>query len=137
MKIAAVIGATGYVGSHIVQRLLNCGYIVRCGTRNPTQASWLTALDNATDSNLSIHQTDFNDHGPTDANQFDSLLYNCDSVFFCAGFEAQKPETITFMVQSSQQTIKSAKKNNVKAVVLTSSGGSTNPTPPLQISHKF
>mmetsp|Transcript_49529 Transcript_49529/g.57149 ORF Transcript_49529/g.57149 Transcript_49529/m.57149 type:complete len:340 (+) Transcript_49529:48-1067(+) len=134
MKVAAVIGATGYVGSHIVQRLINCGYTVRCGTRSPTKAAWLfDSISNASPSNLSIHVTRFNDEGPVDTTELDALCTDCDSVFFCAGFEAQKPETISFMVTSVLATLAAAKKNPVPStVVLTSSGGSTNPTnPPL------
>ena len=32
-KVASVIGATGYVGSHVVNHLLGLGYAVRCSTR--------------------------------------------------------------------------------------------------------
>jgi len=133
MKTAAVIGATGYVGSHVVQRLINCGYSVRCGTRSPNKARWLrSSLSNATESNLSIHPTEFNDEGPANRAQLDSLFNSCDSVFFCAGFEAQKPETIAFMVNGALSTIRAARDQKVKTVVLTSSGGSTNPSnPPL------
>ena len=122
MKVAAVIGATGYVGSHIVQCLLGKGYLVRCSTRNPSASGWLQDLS----KNVELHKLELGTSGPEDSDSFNELLKGADSVFFCAGFETQAPETITFMRENALATIRCAAKNKVPCVVLTSSGGSTN-----------
>ena len=127
MKVAAVIGATGYVGSHIVSCLLGKGYIVRCSSRAPESAQWLRTLSSA-EERVEIHKLTLDNHGPTDAKEMDALLADgVDSVFFCAGFETQAPETIEFMRNNAVGLVRGAAKHQVPVVVLTSSGGSTNP----------
>lgn len=121
-KVAAVVGGTGYVGSHIVARLVAGGYTVKCGTRNPAGAAWLQDLAH---ESISLHELDLGP--PASEVQMDILLEGCQSVFLCAGFEKQEPATITFMVEAALATLRAAKRNGVAAVVLTSSGGSTNP----------
>ena len=63
-------------------------------------------------------------------------------VFFCAGYEEQSQSTIDFMVSNAVAVIEAAKQTDqVSVVVLTSSGGSTNPpgldnsTPKSEVLH--
>lgn len=128
MSVAAVIGATGFVGSHIVNHLLSKGYSVRCSTRSVDAAQWLKRIPNASSDKVSLHPLSLTSSGPSDEAQMDSMLRGpVSSVFFCAGFETQAPETIDFMVNNALATIRAARRNEVQTVVITSSGGSTNP----------
>ena len=137
MKVAAVIGATGYVGSHIVATLLKKGYAVRCGTRSIEGAAWLNALGEG----VSLHTVQLQADGPPEPGQLDALLEGSSSVYFCAGFETQEPATISFMTNSALATIAAARRMRCGVVCLTSSGGSTNPagmtneTPKNEVLH--
>ncbi|HDZ61892.1 MAG TPA: NAD(P)-dependent oxidoreductase [Nitrospirae bacterium] len=42
---ALVTGATGFIGSHLVEKLLGQGYEVACITRNASDAGWIKNLD--------------------------------------------------------------------------------------------
>ena len=137
MRIAAVIGATGYVGSAVVNELLGRGYLVRCATRSPESSLWLKSLPNAKkESDVEIVKLDLQS-----CSDYDELFKDAKSVFFCAGTETQSPETVDFMRDSALNTIRSARRANVDVVVLTSSGGSTNPpghkneTPKSELHH--
>ena len=127
-KLAAVVGSTGFVGSHIVKKLLSLGYRVNCASRNPEKAAWLKGLSSCNDgSDVRIHSLNLTPQGPEDPNQLDALVKGCSSIFFAAGFEKQEPATVDFMVNNALACISAAKENGVGVVVLTSSGGSTNP----------
>lgn len=142
-----VIGATGFVGSHVVARLISEGYHVKCTTRDKDNACWLKDVicnnsSNKYDSKkISIHKLQLGTDGPLDVSVLDSLMENVELVFFCAGFEIQSEKTISFMVNNAIAIIKSARRQKVDVVVLTSSGGSTNPiglhnsTPKNEILH--
>jgi nucleoside-diphosphate-sugar epimerase len=140
-KLAAVVGATGFVGSHIVKRLLASGYGVNCASRNPERAQWLKGLSEDGGDEVAIHRLVLTPNGPQDPGALDALVKNCSSVFFAAGFETQAPETIDFMVNNCLACIDAASRNGVGAVVVTSSGGSTNPpghkneTPKRELEH--
>ncbi len=50
-KLILVTGATGYVGGHLVPRLLAAGYRVRCLVRDPARLrgrAWLDQVELAT-----------------------------------------------------------------------------------------
>jgi len=135
-----VIGGTGYVGSHVVKQLLSKNYRVRATSRDAKKAAWIKNILSPTsaqneankgtgenESDVEIFELSLSNTTPTDA-KMDSLLNGTDAVFFCAGFERQDPSTIDFMVNNAQATIQAAKRQKVSCVVLTSSGGSTNPS---------
>lgn len=140
MKVAAVIGATGYVGSAVVNCLLGRGYnTVRCAMRTPEGAGWLQELCVDGKDRVALMKIDMS--SDTVGSDLDGLLEGAQSVFFCAGFETQSPETIEFMRGSALNVIKAAERQKVGVVVLTSSGGSTNPpghkneTPKNEVIH--
>mmetsp|Transcript_2304 Transcript_2304/g.3937 ORF Transcript_2304/g.3937 Transcript_2304/m.3937 type:complete len:349 (-) Transcript_2304:67-1113(-) len=127
-KVAAVVGATGFVGSHLVKCLLERGYAVRGSARDPTGAAWLYEVaGREAGKRLTLQPVHLDVDAAERDTQLDSLLDGADAVFLCAGFERQEPATIDFMVNSALATIQSARRKKVAAVVLTSSGGSTNP----------
>jgi nucleoside-diphosphate-sugar epimerase len=69
-----VTGGTGFVGSHLVERLLKNGYAVTCLVRDPCQVRWLEGLD--------VRLA----HG--DCTQYESLtnvVQGVSIVFHCAG----------------------------------------------------
>lgn len=126
VKIASVIGATGYVGSAVIKSLCENGFSVRAASRNPTSASWLSSLGD--EGKVEIFPLTLkNQSNVSSLEQLRGLMRGSEMAFFCAGFEEQSPSTIDFMVNNVKDVIKIAKSENVKTVVLTSSGGSTNP----------
>ena len=42
--LVVVFGATGFIGRHVVQKLVRCGYRVRAVVRRPEQALFLTSM---------------------------------------------------------------------------------------------
>lgn len=141
VKIASVIGATGYVGSAVVKSLFEHGFdVVRAASRSPAKASWLSSLGPEGAVQI-MPLTLTNEGGGASLEELGQLMRGSDAAFFCAGFEDQSPSTIDFMVNNALDVIKVAKQENVKSVVLTSSGGSTNPagltdsTPKSELLH--
>jgi len=45
MKRVLVTGGTGFIGSHVVELLLQAGYTVTCLVRDPNRLQWLSGLD--------------------------------------------------------------------------------------------
>lgn len=128
MKVAGVIGATGFVGSNIVLHLLNNGYHVKCATRDPERAAWLKGLTKDASEKVSLHKVMLGTTvGPDESTMLQELAKDCRAVFFAAGFETQAPATIDFMVHNALGCLAAAAHTGVEVVVLTSSGGSTNP----------
>lgn len=88
MKIASVIGATGYVGSAVVKCLIDSGFTtVNCGSRNIERAQWVSSLAEGGVCNVLPLALDNN------GSNFEGLrnmMRGSDCVFFCAGFEEQR-----------------------------------------------
>lgn len=131
MKIASVIGATGYVGSAIVKCLLSKGYQVRCTSRVPSASEWLKELSD--DGSVELFPLELSSGDDSlipnqeTIHQIKEICRGSTSMYFCAGFEKQEQATINFMVSNALATIEAARSESVPVVVLTSSGGSTNP----------
>ena len=106
-KTAAVVGGTGFVGSHVISQLLTCGYKVRSSTRNPSEAKWLSELPGGVDC-LPL-TLDVN--GVTSEAELDELVKGAEAVFFCAGHEKQEPETIKFMVNGATALLEAARRH--------------------------
>lgn len=78
---ALVTGATGFIGSHLVEELLRRGYDITCLVRNPSILTWIGGLD------VTVARGD--------CEETDSLkdLPSADYVFHLAGLtKARKPE---------------------------------------------
>jgi len=143
-KNAVVIGATGYVGSAIVKGLIenDCISSIKCTSRDVQKAQWLKDLVGTSTSNTSnnkvvdievvpLQLSDSNsiESNEKTINELKEIMNGTDVVFFCAGYEEQSQSTIDFMVSNACAVIEAAKATeSVNVVVLTSSGGSTNPT---------
>lgn len=138
-KKAVVIGATGYVGSAVTKALGEKGISITCTSRNVHQALWLKELA----EDVAVVHLDLPNKADTELQtNLRSVLRGSDMAFFCAGFEDQSPSTIDFMVSNAVALIEACKAETVPVVVLTSSGGSTNPpsglnnaTPKSEILH--
>mmetsp|Transcript_8692 Transcript_8692/g.17625 ORF Transcript_8692/g.17625 Transcript_8692/m.17625 type:complete len:339 (+) Transcript_8692:48-1064(+) len=139
---AVVIGATGYVGSQVTKSLSQRGIIVECASRDPAKANWLTNLGEGVSVSPLQLATGLGDSNLNATKEgLRLLMKGSDACFFCAGFEEQNQSTIDFMVGNALTVIEIAKEVGCKCVVLTSSGGSTNPaglqdsTPKSELLH--
>ena len=129
-KSAIVLGATGFVGSHIVRNLLLKGYRVEGTCRNIEAAQWLKDLV-VPGSSLNLHEITLDSTGSKTAedDKIATLVKDdCKGIFMCLGHEKQEPNTINFMEHAGLTALWAANSSNSKpCVVLTSSTGSTNP----------
>ncbi|HEX2779639.1 MAG TPA: NAD-dependent epimerase/dehydratase family protein, partial [Gemmatimonadaceae bacterium] len=73
-KVALVTGATGLVGSHLVERLVADGWTVRALVREPRAAAWTRELG----------VTDFVQGDVLDATAFTAAARGCDTIFHTA-----------------------------------------------------
>ncbi len=81
-KIAVVTGANGFVGSHLVDLLLQNNYKVRCVTRKSSDLKWLNGKD------IEIFNS-----GLTDKNGLRKAFENADYIYHVAGvIKSKKPE---------------------------------------------
>ncbi|TKY48995.1 Dihydroflavonol-4-reductase protein [Spatholobus suberectus] len=123
-----VTGATGYIGSWLVEALLERGYTVHATVRDPEKSLHLLSLWTGGDR-LRIFKADLNEEG-----SFDEAVKGCDGVFHVAAsmqFNVAEKENIEAYVQANifdpaiKGTLNLLKSclnsNSVKRVVFTSS----------------
>nr|AHL46451.1 dihydroflavonol 4-reductase [Fragaria x ananassa] len=124
-----VTGASGFVGSWLVMRLLERGYTVRATVRDPTNAKkvkHLLDLPKAA-THLTLWKADLADEG-----SFDEAIKGCSGVFHVAtpmDFESKDPEnevikpTINGVLDIMKACLKA---KTVRRLVFTASAGSVN-----------
>ncbi|KAK9285802.1 hypothetical protein L1049_025003 [Liquidambar formosana] len=121
-----VTGAAGFIGSWLVMRLLEKGYVVRATVRDPDnmkKVKHLLELPNA-DTKLTLWKADLGEDG-----SFDEAIKGCSGVFHVAtptDFESTDPENevIKPTINGVLSIIRScAKAQTVQRLVFTSSAG--------------
>nr|BCM95297.1 dihydroflavonol 4-reductase [Echinacea purpurea] len=124
-----VTGASGFIGSWLVMRLLERGYIVRATVRDPgdmKKVKHLIELPRA-ETNLTLWKANMTQEG-----SFDEAIEGCHGVFHVAtpmDFESKDPENeiIKPTVQGVLSIVRSCvKAKTVKKLVFTSSAGAVN-----------
>lgn len=121
-----VTGASGFIGSWLVMKLLKAGYIVRATVRDPSNQKKTKPLLDLPGSSerLSLWKADLSEPG-----SFDEVIKGCTGVFHVAthiDFESKDPENdvIKPTVEGMVGILKSCKEaGTVKRVVFTSSAG--------------
>nr|BBC48378.1 dihydroflavonol 4-reductase [Fagopyrum esculentum subsp. esculentum] len=124
-EVVCVTGAAGFIGSWLVMRLLERGYVVRATVRDPKnmkKVNHLLDLPNAK-TNLTLWKADLNEEG-----SFDEAVNGCAGVFHVAtpmDFESQDPEeeVIKPTINGMLDIMKSCLRAKVRKVVFTSSAG--------------
>jgi dihydroflavonol-4-reductase len=120
-EIAVVTGANGFVGSHLVDLLLEKGYIVRCITRQSSDLRWLEG------KNIEIH-----DCGLFNINGLKKAIKDASYVYHVAG--VVKSKTPEGYFQGNVETTKNLlevsleNKNSIKRFVVVSSQTVTGPS---------
>lgn len=149
-KVLCVVGASGLVGSHIVQAALGRGYTVRGTLRDrddPSKAPYLHALPGASER-LSLHSADMADDGA-----FDDVLADADGVFIASliptyfgpgGKPAREmddaqgyEEIIMPTVNGCLNILRAAARHAVTNAVICSSTSSTNPVPSVPVKNEI
>jgi len=113
-EIAVVTGATGFVGSHLVDLLLSKNYEVRCIVRETSNLKWLKG------KNVSIHNC-----GLFDREGLKEVLQDCDYLYHVAGVVKSKKEEGYFKgnVETTRILLEVVKEFNlgIKKIIITSS----------------
>lgn len=125
-KIAVVTGANGFVGSHLVDLLLNNGYTVRCITRKSSNLQWLK------NKNVEIF-----DCGLTNKEALNKAFENAGYIYHVAGVVKSKTPEGYFKgnVETTRVLLETAlnHKSSIKKFLIVSSqtaaGPSSNGTP--------
>ena len=126
-KPICVIGASGFVGSHVTAALLARGTPVHGTTRDASAAKtgWLrdmaaeVASDGAT---LTLFSA-----SAFDKDSLAAAMDGCDGVIMCAGSATIEPETIPLMEALAENVSEACLETGIERAVFTSSTGSTNP----------
>ncbi|XP_074584764.1 dihydroflavonol 4-reductase [Curcuma longa] len=127
--VVVVTGASGYVGSWLVMKLLREGYTVRATVRDPSNERKIRPLLElpGSEERLTIWKADLDEEG-----SFDEVVKGCEGVFHVAtpmDFESKDPENeiIKPTVSGMLSIMRSCKEaGTVRRVVFTSSAGTVN-----------
>lgn len=127
-QIVCVTGAAGFIGSWLVMRLLERGYIVRATVRDPSnekKVKHLLDLPKAK-THLTLWKADLAEEG-----SFDEAINGCTGVFHVAtpmDFESKDPENevIKPTINGVLDIMKACAKSKVRRLVFTSSAGTVN-----------
>ncbi|TXG52196.1 hypothetical protein EZV62_021365 [Acer yangbiense] len=125
-ETVCVTGASGFIGSWLIMRLLERGYTVRATVRDPDnekKVKHLVELPKAK-THLTLWKADLSDEG-----SFDEAIHGCTGVFHVAtpmDFESKDPENevIKPTINGVLDIMKACKKaKTVRRLVFTSSAG--------------
>jgi dTDP-glucose 4,6-dehydratase len=122
MKIF-VTGSDGFIGSHLVEKLIELGHKVKAFTFYNSRGSngWLDTLDKKLLKNLEIIPGDIRDY-----NFLEKQIKNIDVVFHLAALIAipysyNSPKSyIDTNITGTYNILKSSQKNNVSKIIITS-----------------
>jgi len=121
---ALVTGANGFIGSHLVEELLDRGYYVRCLVREKSNLRWIEKLD------VQIVRGSYNDEDFLNAS-----VLGVDYIFHLAGaVKARKPAE--FYQANSEATLRLAQaamrlNPGLRRFVFSSSQAAVGPSPCL------
>ena len=123
MEKVLVTGATGYIGLHCINQLLNQGYAVNGSIRSPERKDEIiNALKSHNTSTEHLNLYTFN---LTEDNGWDEGIQGCDYLLHVASPISLENTEEEYFVQPAidgvKRAFKFAKKHNIKKVVLTSS----------------
>ena len=120
--VVLVTGAAGFIGSHVVERLLLQGHHVRATARNIESASFLNEFQVGEGSVLELVKMDL-----LDAKSVDAAVAGCSEVIHCAavlmvGINEVQSDLIDPSVQGTMNVCKAIEKSGtVRTIVHTSS----------------
>lgn len=125
-QIVVLTGGTGYLGSQILNELLEDGYAVRLTSRNKektAQQMWIQKLLEKHQATVDFYAGDLEKEGSFDeALQGADFLIHSASPFKIQGIKDAKKELIDPAVKGTQNVLNAVEKSNtIKRVILTSS----------------
>lgn len=118
---ALVTGATGFIGSHLAERLLKEGHNVSCLVRDTSDLKWLKGL------NVQLFRGDC-----TEIDSLEDCVKHCDYIYHLAGLTktAQRKEFYAANTKGTENIIAAAAKNspNIKKFLYLSSLSALGPS---------